>query len=87
MIGVKGNVVLRPEGTANPKLATGEIEVIAKDLKILNVSKTPPFLIEDEEEVAENTRLKYRYLDLRRPRLATESDASTSGGKRGTKLL
>jgi aspartyl-tRNA synthetase len=60
---------MRPEGTANPKLSTGEIEVIAKDLKILNVSKTPPFQIEDEEEVAENTRLKYRYLDLRRPGL------------------
>ena len=50
-------------------MKTGEIEVIAKELKILNVSRTPPFLIEDEEEVAENTRLKYRYLDLRRPAL------------------
>ena len=69
VVGVKGNVVVRPEGTVNPKLNTGEIEVIAKELKILNVSKTPPFLIEDEEEVAENTRLKYRYLDLRRPGL------------------
>jgi len=66
---VKGTVVLRPEGTVNPKLNTGEIEVIAKELKVLNVSKTPPFLIEDEEEVAENTRLKYRYLDLRKPGL------------------
>jgi aspartyl-tRNA synthetase len=69
VLGVQGTVVMRPEGTANPKLNTGEIEVIAKDLKILNVSKTPPFQIEDEEEVAENTRLKYRYLDLRRPGL------------------
>jgi aspartyl-tRNA synthetase len=69
VLGVQGTVVMRPEGTANPKLSTGEIEVIAKDLKILNVSKTPPFQIEDEEEVAENTRLKYRYLDLRRPGL------------------
>ncbi|NWF91545.1 MAG: aspartate--tRNA ligase [Syntrophaceae bacterium] len=69
VIGVKGKVVLRPKGTANPKLGTGEIEVIATSLKILNLSKTPPFLIEDEEEVAENTRLKYRYLDLRKPRL------------------
>ena len=67
VVAVKGKVVKRPEGTVNPKLNTGEIEVIAKELKILNVSKTPPFLIEDEEEVAENTRLKYRYLDLRRP--------------------
>ncbi len=69
VIGVRGNIVLRPHGTENPKLKTGEIEVVAKDLKILNVSKTPPFLIEDEEDVAENTRLKYRYLDLRRPKL------------------
>jgi aspartyl-tRNA synthetase len=69
VLGVQGTVVMRPEGTANPKLSTGEIEVIVKDLKILNVSKTPPFQIDDEEEVAENTRLKYRYLDLRRPGL------------------
>jgi aspartyl-tRNA synthetase len=69
VVGIKGTVVKRPEGTVNPKLNTGEIEVIAKELKILNVSKTPPFLVEGEEEVAENTRLKYRYLDLRRPGL------------------
>jgi aspartyl-tRNA synthetase len=69
VVGVKGTVLLRPEGTINPKLNTGEIEVVAKELKILNVSKTPPFSIEGEEEVAENTRLKYRYLDLRRPEL------------------
>ena len=69
VVGVQGAVVMRPEGTVNPKLNTGEIEVIVKELKILNVSKTPPFLIEGEEEVAENTRLKYRYLDLRRPGL------------------
>jgi len=65
--GIKGIVVARPEGTANPKLRTGEIEVLAKELKILNVAKTPPFPVEDEAEVAEETRLKYRYLDLRRP--------------------
>ncbi|MCX8118279.1 MAG: aspartate--tRNA ligase [Desulfobacterota bacterium] len=69
VVGVKGEVLLRPEGTANPKLPTGEVEVVARELKILNVSKTPPFLIEDEEGVGENTRLKYRYLDLRRPSL------------------
>jgi aspartyl-tRNA synthetase len=69
VLGVQGTVVMRPEGTANPKMSTGEIEVIAKDLKILNVSKTPPFQIEDEEDVADNIRLKYRYLDLRRPGL------------------
>jgi aspartyl-tRNA synthetase len=69
VMAVNGKVGIRPEGTANPKLNTGEIEVVARELKILNVSKTPPFLVEDEEEVVETTRLKYRYLDLRKPRL------------------
>jgi len=69
VVAVQGAVVARPEGTVNLKLSTGEIEVVAKELRILNSSKTPPFLIEDEEKVAEDTRLKYRYLDLRRPRL------------------
>jgi aspartyl-tRNA synthetase len=69
VVGVGGTVVLRPEGTANPKLRTGEIEVLAKEVKILNVAKTPPFPIEDEAEISEEIRLKYRYLDLRRPGL------------------
>jgi aspartyl-tRNA synthetase len=69
VIAVIGTVAERPKGTANPKLRTGEIEVLAKELKILNVAKTPPFPIEDEAEVVEETRLKYRYLDLRRPGL------------------
>lgn len=69
VMGVKGKVVIRPKGTANPNLNTGEIEVIAKELKTLNVSKNPPFPIEGEEEVAESLRLQYRYLDLRKPRL------------------
>ena len=69
VIGIKGEVVARPKGTENLKLSTGEIEVLVEELKILNASKNPPFLIEDEEEVAENTRLKYRYLDLRKPGL------------------
>jgi aspartyl-tRNA synthetase len=69
VIAVIGTVAERPKGTANPKLRTGEIEALAKELKILNVAKTPPFPIEDEAEVAEETRLKYRYLDLRRPGL------------------
>ena len=69
VVGVIGKVSIRPEGTANPKVKTGEIEVAVKELRILNASKNPPFLIEDEEEAAENVRLRYRYLDLRRPRL------------------
>ncbi|MBM4306576.1 MAG: aspartate--tRNA ligase [Deltaproteobacteria bacterium] len=69
VVGIKGEVVLRPEGTANLKLSTGEVEVAVKELKILNPSKTPPFLIEDDEKIEENTRLKFRYLDLRKPGL------------------
>ncbi|ROQ92203.1 aspartyl-tRNA synthetase [Desulfosoma caldarium] len=67
VIAVQGTVRQRPEGMANPKLKTGDIEVLVYALKILNVAKTPPFLIEDDTEVSESVRLKYRYLDLRRP--------------------
>ncbi|MBX3047630.1 MAG: aspartate--tRNA ligase [Anaerolineales bacterium] len=66
---VTGVVRPRPEGMTNPEMSTGEIEVAVSEVKILNPSKTPPFLINKEEEVDENTRLKYRYLDLRRPRM------------------
>ncbi|MEN6439946.1 MAG: aspartate--tRNA ligase [Syntrophobacter sp.] len=69
VIAARGKVRLRPEGMTNTKLPTGEIEVAATELRILNGSKTPPFHIEDEVEVNENTRLRYRYLDLRRPKL------------------
>ncbi|MCE5245137.1 MAG: aspartate--tRNA ligase [Desulfobacteraceae bacterium] len=69
VIAVRGKVRLRPDGMTNPKLRTGEIEVIVSELKVLNSSKTPPFQIEDEVDVNENVRLKFRYLDLRRPGL------------------
>jgi aspartyl-tRNA synthetase len=69
VVSVKGEVALRPPGTENPKLPTGEIEVIAQDTAILNPSKTPPFYINEDVEVDENLRLKYRYLDLRRERM------------------
>jgi aspartyl-tRNA synthetase len=69
VLAVTGAVSLRPGNTVNPKLPTGEIEVIVRDLRILNESKTPPFMIEEETDVAEMLRLKYRYLDLRRPGL------------------
>lgn len=69
VLAVKGKVVARPEGTINPKLLTGEIEITVEDLEILNESKPLPFSIEDGEEVSEMLRLKYRYLDLRRPSL------------------
>jgi aspartyl-tRNA synthetase len=69
VIAIQGVVDLRPQDMANPRLATGEIEVAVHGLKILNESKTPAFSIEDETEVAENVRLRYRYLDLRRERM------------------
>ncbi len=69
VIAVTGKVSPRPENTMNPRLPTGEIEVIVSELTVLNESKTPPFMIEDETDVAENLRLRYRYLDLRRPSL------------------
>jgi aspartyl-tRNA synthetase len=69
VLAVRGNVRFRPEGMTNAKLPTGEIEVAAVELRILNSSKTPPFQVEDEVEASENIRLKYRYIDLRRPKL------------------
>ncbi|MCL0067824.1 aspartate--tRNA ligase [Peptococcaceae bacterium] len=66
---VIGEVKRRPSGTENPKIATGEIEVYASDVIVLNKSKTPPFYIEDNIDVDENLRLKYRYLDLRRHKM------------------
>ena len=69
VVTVTGQVTLRPAGTENPKLPTGEIEVSAAQLEVLNPSKTLPFEVAEETEVNEETRLKYRYLDLRRPRM------------------
>jgi len=69
VVRVSGEVNLRPPGTENPKLPTGDIEVIVADAEILNTSRTPPFYINEEVEVDENLRLKYRYLDLRRSRM------------------
>ncbi len=66
VVAVEGKVILR--GKSNPELATGEIEVLATRLHILNNAKTPPFQIEDDINAAEETRLRYRYLDLRRPK-------------------
>ena len=69
VIQVEGEVVPRPEGTVNANMATGEIEVLVNEIKVLNRSQTPPFMIDDLREVGENVRLQYRYLDLRRQAL------------------
>ena len=62
-----GRVRRRPEGTENPALPSGEIEVLCNELEILNHAETPPFVIEDDSDVNEDVRLRYRYVDLRRP--------------------
>lgn len=69
VIAVTGTVTLRTPETVNPNIATGEVELAAEKLWILNTSRTPPFPIEDTVEVKEDARLKYRYVDLRRPRM------------------
>ena len=67
VVRVRGRVSRRPNGSENPKMATGEVEVIADELEVLSESQPTPFPIEDPEEPDEKTRLEYRYLDLRRP--------------------
>lgn len=67
VLAVKGEVVLREENNINRELKTGDIEVIASDLKILSASQTPPFAIDNDVSVNDNIKYKYRYLDLRRP--------------------
>jgi aspartyl-tRNA synthetase len=74
VIQVVGLVKQRPAGMENPNLATGDIEVEIQSVKVLNQAKTPPFAINKEEEIDENVRLKYRYLDLRRERMARNLD-------------
>jgi aspartyl-tRNA synthetase len=69
VIGVKGRIQRRSPETVNPKVSTGEVEVMVRQLVILNEAKTPPFPIAEDTPVSEEVRLKYRYLDLRRPRL------------------
>jgi aspartyl-tRNA synthetase len=69
VVAVRGHVGMRGEGLANPKLKTGEIEVLVDELVVLSEAKTTPFPIEDEITTSEDTRLKYRYLDLRRPKM------------------
>ena len=69
VVSIEGNVRKRPEGTENALLPTGNIDVMVDKLIILNHAETPPFPIEESIDVSEDTRLKYRYLDLRRPKM------------------
>lgn len=69
VVEVRGRVRPRPAGTENPSLATGEIEVAASTIRVLTKADTPPFPVEDRLDIDEVTRLKYRYLDLRRPEM------------------
>ena len=66
---IRGRIRLRPEGTQNPNMPTGMIEVLAKDVEVLNTAATPPFQLDEHGKVGEEVRLKYRYVDLRRPEM------------------
>lgn len=67
VLSVTGTVVARGEGTVNPNLRTGKVEIHVEEVQIINEAKTPPFMVDDQMEVSEDVRLKYRYVDLRRP--------------------
>ena len=69
VVRVEGKVARRRPGAENPRMPTGEVEVVASDLEVISAAKTPPFAIEDDVEADEATRLKYRYLDIRRPKM------------------
>ena len=71
----KGKVQPRPEGTVNTDMPTGEVEVLGKELKILNAAKTPPFQLDEYSEAGEDIRLRYRYMDLRRPEMQQRMQA------------
>ena len=71
----KGKVRLRPEGTLNQDMPTGEVEVLGKELVILNAAKTPPFQLDEHSEAGEDIRLRYRYMDLRRPEMQQRMQA------------
>jgi aspartyl-tRNA synthetase len=69
VIGVIGRVVLRAREAINPKIKTGDVEVVAREIRLLNDAKTPPFPINEDSAITEETRLRFRYLDFRRPRM------------------
>jgi aspartyl-tRNA synthetase len=69
VLAVRGTVIHRPEGTVNPNMKTGEVEIQVIECKLLNRSRPLPFMLDEHSDINENIRLKYRYLDLRRPQL------------------
>ncbi len=69
VIQIRGRVRRRPEGTENPNMPTGQVEVLGKDLELLNAAATPPFPLDEYSDVGEDVRLRYRFLDLRRPEM------------------
>ena len=69
VLALRGRVRPRPEDMVNPKIPTGRVEVLIRELRVLNRAQTPPFMIEDHADVNEGVRLRYRYLDLRRPQV------------------
>jgi len=70
VVKIHGKVRIRPEGTVNPNIKSGEVEVLGLSIEVLNAAETPPFPLDDYAEVGEETRLRYRFLDLRRPEMA-----------------
>ncbi|HEX6927611.1 MAG TPA: aspartate--tRNA ligase [Gammaproteobacteria bacterium] len=66
---IRGKVRRRPKGTENPKLTSGQVEVYAQEMELLNSAETPPFILDEADDVSEEHRLKYRYIDLRRPEM------------------
>jgi len=69
VLSIKGRVRFRPEGSMNEDMATGKIEILGKELEVLNACETPPFQVDEHQTVGEDIRLRYRYLDLRRPEM------------------
>ena len=69
VVAAQGRLERRSPETINPNIPTGEVELVVEELRVLNASRTPPFPIDAETDLAENTRLRYRYLDLRRPKM------------------
>ena len=70
VVEVKGRVRLRPKGTINDEMSTGRVEILGNELKVLNASETPPIQLDEHADVGEDVRLRYRYIDLRRPEMA-----------------